>query len=383
MTDWKIVRDQFPALQNWTYLNSATFGQMPRRAVEAVAAHFAHRDELACADGIEWFHDADRVREKVARLVNCSADDVAFVPNAATALALIVNGIDWRPGDQVVTLADEFPNYLYLSGHAQRLGIEYVQVPWRDLLSALNDRVRLVALSEVNYANGFRLPVQELSRVLRERRIPLFLDGTQSTGALRFDASACDVDLFVVDGYKWLLSPTGAGFMVVPKRTREWLRPNVIGWRSHFEWRRVDSLHQGVPQFAERAEKYEGAMLPFPLLFGMEATIDFMLEIGTGAIESRVLALAEQSRDVLRRCGAEIPSTQAPLEALNLQGSGPVSQIANGRFPGRDVSAISVALRDQKVLTAARHGHLRVSPHFYNNEDDLDRLESTLRKILA
>ncbi len=120
--DWAAVRIEFPALADWTYLNTATFGQLPRRATEAVAAHFAHRDELACQDFLSWFDDAWRLREKIGRLIHCTADDIAFVPNASTALGLLLSGIDWRPGDRVVTLAHEFPNNLYAPGVLRALG---------------------------------------------------------------------------------------------------------------------------------------------------------------------------------------------------------------------------------------------------------------------
>ncbi len=102
--DWQQVRSQFPALVEWTFLNTATFGQLPKRGVEAVAAHFARRDRLACADFMEWFNDADRIRELIARLIHCEAGDIAFVPNSSTALSLLVGGINWQPGDRIVTL---------------------------------------------------------------------------------------------------------------------------------------------------------------------------------------------------------------------------------------------------------------------------------------
>ncbi|MCP5109261.1 MAG: hypothetical protein GY953_00340, partial [bacterium] len=111
--DWSAVRSQFPALDNWTYLNTATFGQLPRRASEAIARHLRHRDETACWSFLGWFDEADRIRENVAALIHCSADDVAFTTNASSALATLMGGIDWRSGDQVVTLGDEFPNNLY------------------------------------------------------------------------------------------------------------------------------------------------------------------------------------------------------------------------------------------------------------------------------
>src|SRR5271165_5002460 len=95
--DWDAVRREFPALAHWTYLNTATFGQLPRRATDAVARHFAHRDELACSDFLTWFEEMSRVRASVAKLVCCLADDIAFVPNASSGLALFLSGIDFRP----------------------------------------------------------------------------------------------------------------------------------------------------------------------------------------------------------------------------------------------------------------------------------------------
>src|SRR5262252_1867826 len=120
--DWKAVRAEFPALANWTYLNSATYGQMPRRACAAMAGHLSRRDEFACGDFLEWFDDADAIRESCARLVHCHASDIAFVTNASTGLATLIQGLAWQPGDEVLTLDDEFPNQLYLSAALNRFG---------------------------------------------------------------------------------------------------------------------------------------------------------------------------------------------------------------------------------------------------------------------
>jgi len=98
--NWAEVRAEFPALADWTYLNTATFGQLPKRATDAVAAHFAHRNRMACADYLEWFDDADRIRESIGRLIHCEAADIAFVPNASMALSMLFGGLDWKPGDR-------------------------------------------------------------------------------------------------------------------------------------------------------------------------------------------------------------------------------------------------------------------------------------------
>ena len=362
--DWASVRAEFPALAYRTFLNTATFGQLPRRATAAVARHFEHRDELACADFLDWFDDVDAIRDSVAKLIHCSRDDIAFIPNAATGLSLLMSGIDWKPGDQVITLENEFPNNLYWPSLLKSQGVEFIEVPWSRLYDSLTEDTRLVAVSTVNYSTGFRVPVEELGRVLRDRGIAYYLDGTQSLGALQFDVRAVQPDMLAAHGYKWLLSPNGAGFMYVRPSLRDQLKPNVVGWRSHKDWRRVDSLHHGAPEFVDAAEKYEGGMLNFASLYAMGASLQMMLELGPDRIEARVLDLARQCAHVLECAGGQIEH----------RGSG----IVTARFPDRDASALARSLKEHRILVSARHGRLRVSTHFYNNEEDLGRLREVL-----
>src|SRR5262245_10635314 len=187
--DWAAIRNEFPALQNWTFLNTATYGQLPKRAVQAIDGHLARRDALACMDFLEWFDDVDAIRGSVARLIHCSQDDIAFITNAATALGLLMTGLQWKPGDQVIALEHEFPNNLYWPALLENIGVEFLEVPWERLYDSLTERTRLVLVSTVNYSTGFRVPAEELGRVLRERGILYYLDGTQSMGALRFDVA--------------------------------------------------------------------------------------------------------------------------------------------------------------------------------------------------
>lgn len=363
--DWESVRREFPSLAEWTFLNTATFGQIPRRGVEAITRHFAHRDATACSEFLTWFDDHDRLRVKLARLFDCTAEDVAFIPNAATALALLAAGLDWKPGDEIITLENEFPNQIYAPAHLGRLGVIVHELPFERVFDHLNPRTRLLAFSTVNYSTGFRAPLDELCQECAQRGIVTFLDGTQSAGALRFRFSQTAPDLFAVNAYKWMLAPNGAGFMLVHPRLRERLPPLTVGWRSHHDWRNVDHLHHGAPEFKSSAEKYEGGMLPSSALYALEASVDLMLELTPEAIDARVLALAAGARRRLEDLGAEpLPYTDSPVIAATL--------------PGRDASAVARALKQHKVLVSARHNRLRVSTHFYNNEADLDRLAATL-----
>lgn len=366
--NWDAIRAEFPALAHWTYLNTATFGQLPRRATAAVARHFVHRDELACADFLAWYDDADRIRAKIARLIHCSGDDIAFVPNASTALGLLLAGLDWRAGDQILTLEHEFPNNLYAPGLLERFGVEGAVCSWERFYESVNSKTRLVILSSVNYNNGFVPPLAEIAGFLHARGALLYVDGTQSVGALEFDVSRVRPDMLAVHGYKWLLSPNGAGFFYIEPELRERLQPNVIGWRSHRDWRNVDNLHHGAPELVDSAEKYEGGSVSFALLCAMEASLDLILGIGADVVEARVLDLAGKTGEVLRKLGATTAHSGSPIVAA--------------RFENCDVSALARALQEQRVLVAARRGHLRVSPHIYNNERDLEVFERALRSLL-
>jgi cysteine desulfurase/selenocysteine lyase len=367
--NWDSIRSEFPSLAHRTFLNTATFGQLSRRVTGAVAAHFAHRDELACGDFLSWFDDMDQVRASVGRLICCSPDDIAFIPNASSGLALLLSGIDWQPGDRIVTLEDEFPNNLYAPGALATRGVEFVECPWEQFQGAVNERTRVVALSSVNYNTGFAPPLEQVAAHCRPRGALLYVDGTQSVGALRFDAGRIQPDVLAVHGYKWLLSPNGAGFLYVKPELRQRLPPNLIGWRSHYDWRSVDNLHHGIPQFSDKAEKYEGGMVSFALLYALGASVEMMLEIGPQAIEDRVLELAGQVRSLVRGLGGTVEEYRSPIVAA--------------RFEGVDASQLARALKSKNVLVAARKGYLRVSPHFYNNESDVKVLAKELGGLLG
>jgi len=362
---WNTIRSEFPALSNWTYLNTATFGQLPRCAADAMHQHLSHRDRTACSDFLSWFSDMDEIRDQCARLIHCEPADIALVPNASTGLSTLMQGLCWKPGDEVLTLEDEFPNQLYVSALLDRFGARLKAVPWPEFYDSISKQTRLAVLSTVNYATGFRLPVEEISRTLRERDVLLYLDGSQSIGALQFDTSRIRPSALCVDAYKWMLSANGAGFLYVDPDLRKHLSASIVGWRSDRAWRSVDALNQGRPVFVESAEKYEGGMLSFAPLYGMGAVIRMMLDIGPAAIEARVLQLAAKIRCSFRELGAEV----------NPEGS----QIVTAALPGVDVRMVVSALKEQRILVSARHGRLRVSPHFYNNHEDIERIAQAIR----
>ena len=365
MPDWNAVRREFPALERCTFLNTATFGQTPRSAVAAIDRHLAHRDELACHDFLNWFEDHHRLRSKLAALINCEADDIAYAPHAAFAMALMMHGIEWREGDEILTLHGEFPIHIYAP---LACGVKLVEAPWPEILTRISPRTRLVAVSLMNYTTGFLTPVAELGAAARDVDALFYVDATQGVGALRFDFAAIQPDMVSVNTYKWMLTPNGVAFMAVHPRLRPSLKPLSVGWRSDRNWRNVAQLNHGAPEFSPTAEKYEGGMLPSMQLYALDAVMDMMLGLTPAAIEARVLDLAGQSRAILERHGGIVAHPGSPIQAA--------------LFDGKDAPALAAALNQRGILASARHGRLRISTHFYNTESDLSRLDDALRSLL-
>ncbi len=206
----------------------------------------------------------------------------------------------------------------------------------------------------MNYATGFAPPLEEIAAFLRARGVLLYIDGTQSVGALCFDAAKIQPAMLAVHGYKWLLSPNGAGFFYIDPELRARLHPNVVGWRSHRDWRNVDNLHHGAPELPESAEKYEGGSVSFALLYAMEASIDLLLEIGPDAIEQHVMELAGITRRTLRELGAEVQDYASPIVAArfdncDVSAAGPLARLRARarRSPPRPAARVTALLQQR------------------------------------
>ena len=374
--DWTALRKLFPALNTWAHLNTAAFGPIPSTGVRAIDEHFRARDESAALDFLTWFDRLDRIRAKIASLIGAEPGDIGFCPSAGAGLAWLLRGIDWCTGDEVIGFQHEFPNNLYAPRLLESEGVRFrsLQTPAKALemdqvLDAVGPRTRLVLISSVNYSNGLRAPLASLGPELRRKGVLVCVDATQTVGALSLDLTSTPVDFLVVHGYKWLMAPAGAGFVYVPAATRTWLAPSVVSWRSHRDWRNYESLHHGRPELPDDAAMYEGGVQSFAPLFALEASLDLILDCGIESIECRVLDLARRCRQILVAHGGILTS---PFDGVG------GSQIVTAAFPHRDSVALRERLESAKVAVSVRQGNLRVSPHFFNNAEDLSRLDAAL-----
>ena len=373
--NWARTRSFFPVTREIAYLDHAGVAPISTR-VEEKLARFAGEASRRGALRYDDFYDAEieRVRGRAAQLLGARPEEVAFVKNTTEGLGLVAVGLDWRRGDQVVTCDLEYPSNVYPWWSLRQRGIETVMLRGRDgrlpfeaVEQALSSRrVRLLALSSVEFGSGARNDLEALGKLCRERGVLFCVDAIQSLGCLPLDVERCGIDFLAADGHKWLLSVEGCGVFYCSRRVLDLVTPRIVGWRSVADNRDFDRYHldlqPGAGRFEEGTPNTAG-------IFALGAAIDLLLELGIDAIGRRVLELTERLVEGLTRRGARLLSPRGPREA-----SGIVSFRVGDEPPARSVER----LREQGVLVVERRGGVRASPHFYNDETDLERLLEAL-----
>lgn len=366
--------EEFAVTRECAYMNHAGNGPLPRRGVERMSAL---ADLVSRSGDRRWLErnaEMDRVRGLAARLLGARhPHEIAFVENTSSGLSLVASGIDWKEGDNIVSAAREFPSNVYPWMQLGEHGVGLRQVPERDgridpeeLLGLLDERTRMVALSSVQYASGFRSDLARIGAACRERGILFVVDAIQSLGALSHDVERELVDVCAASCHKWLLGPEGIGLLYVSDRVIEKIRPIRSGWRSMrkpFEWTEL------ALDFAEGAKRFESGTLNAYGIVALGGALEIFLEIGATDLERRVLALADRAAAGLADLGFQVISSRQPGET-----SGIVAAIHPRRTPGELVKHL--AQRD--IVVAARLGRFRVSAHFYNSEGEIDRMLAEL-----
>jgi selenocysteine lyase/cysteine desulfurase len=374
VVNWARTRSFFPVTAELAYLNHAGVAPVSTRVEEAVRRYLAEATRRGAFDYARAYDaEVERVRGRAALLLGASPAEVAFVKNTTEGLGLVAAGLDWRPGDQVVTCDLEYPSNVYPWWSLADRGVETLmlraeggRLPLDRVADALQGgRARLLALSSVEFGSGMRHDLEALGRLCNDRGVLFCVDAIQSLGCLPLDVERCRIDFLAADGHKWLLSVEGCGIFYCARRALELVRPRVVGWRSVVDNTDFDTYHTelqpGAGRFEEGTPNTGG-------IFALGAAIDLLLEIGVEAIGRRVLELTDRLVAGLAARGAEC------LSPRGAEASG----IVSFRLPDEPVGRTVARLRARRVFVVARRGGVRASPHFYNDEDEIDRLLAAL-----
>ncbi|MFA5137958.1 MAG: aminotransferase class V-fold PLP-dependent enzyme [Elusimicrobiota bacterium] len=364
---------EFPVTREKAYLAHAAVAPLPSRVVRAISA-YAEEASLKGQFSVLTEGRVSGARGLAAELLGASPEEVAFTSCTSMGLSLVAQGLDWKPGQSVVIAEGDFPANTYPWLALERRGVRVNSIPARpdgslsveDVEARLDAGTRLVSLSSAHYVTGAVLDIDSVGRRLRERGVLFCLDAIQTLGAL--PCPLRHVDFLAADAHKWLLGPEGIAVLYVRRALQDSLFPAVLGWRSV---RDLDDYAKVRLEFPDSARRYEPGSPNILGIFGLEASLSLLLEQGPGNVAKRLRELRRFLVEGLERKGCE------------LAWRGENGCITSFRRGDEDMKALHKRLERKGVVVSLREfpsgkPWIRVSPHFYNTEEEIECLLEAL-----
>ena len=369
------IRALFPISARSIYFNHAAVSPPPITTIQAVEAQLRDVHENGSANFRNWLAVKEEARTLLANLLGARPEQVALMRNTSDALSTVANGLSWRPGDNIVTFSREFPSNIYpwlrvrdVFGVEVRMCDEHNgRIDFAELSSLIDHNTRIVAISHVQYASGFRMDLERLGRVARQHDALLVVDAIQALGVVPTDVDAEFIDVAAGASHKWLLAPEGVGFLYLSDRARERIEPTLVGWVSVPNPDDYFNVEQGWNRGALAWETGTG---PSALIHGFKASLQLLTRFGVQNIANYLEELTDDLCERLSTKRYEIVSSRAADEK---------SQIVCIR-PPEGLSAMSLyhQLNTKKIVTAPRADRLRIAPHFYNTHAEVEALVAAL-----
>ena len=371
MQFWERYRAEFPVTRRWAYMNHAAVAPLSRRAANAIQGIVEDVALHGAAYSRHWDETYEGVRRSAARMIGAKAEEIAIVKNTTEGLAMVANGLAWRPNDAVVGVEGEFPANYYPWENLKKRGVEVRWVPQRQGRIDLYDLdqacrgARLLAISWVQYLSGFRINLEAVGEICARHGCLFVLDAIQGLGVFPIDVRQAGVHVLAADGHKWLCGPEGCGVLYVASEVMPEIGVTELGWTSVAGWRD----YRRDLTLRPTAARYECGTLNTAGCYGLLAALDLLLEAGVERIGPRVAALARRIA-----CGA----AEQGYELLAAPDEGSGSGIVAFRKEGVDSAEMVRRLAAQGIAVAPRLGWIRPSPHFYVSDEEVERLVGAL-----
>jgi len=360
------MRKEFPVMEELIFFDHARVAPLPERVRKVVTAFVDDATRFGTTHYENWIVGIDQARKNFAKLINAGKDEVAFVKNTSEGLSIVANGLDWSPGDNVVIPNIEFPANVYPWWNLKRIGVETRMVAaikgrvlFDDLVKHVDARTRLISISSVECNSGFRCDLKRIGTFCKEKGILFCVDAIQSLGILPMDVKRDYIDFLSADGHKWMLSVEGLGGFYISRDVLEEIYPITVGWGNM-----VNAAEFMNYEFAFRpnAQRFEEGSLNTMSIHAFGAALGLLLETGIENIENRVMMLGDKILKQLNQRGIKIYSS-----TLSGERSGNISFVMS-----EDISELYGWMLKKKVKLTVRDGLVRLSPHFYNSEDEVD-----------
>jgi cysteine desulfurase/selenocysteine lyase len=364
---------EFPVARRKIFLAHAGDCPLPRRVAQAVA-EYAQQAATGDQEALIFPAVLDEGRKLAARLLNCGDDEVAFVGPTSLGLSFVASGLKFRRGDNLLIYHDDYPTNVYPWMALADKGVEVRLLNTRglgvirpqDVAGQVDERTRLVALASCHFVSGFRIDHAAIGRLLRERKILFCLDAIQTLGA--FPTTVEHVDFLAADAHKWLLGPCGAGLLYVRRELHAQLNPPVYGWHSV---RCPDFVAQEQIVWRHGPKKFEAGTQNLLGVVGLKAALELLLELGVDNIARELLRKRAWLVPALQAKGCAVLNADAPPENA--------SGIVSFFHSGQDLAALQRRWLEANIVTSLRadrqgRRYLRLSPHFYNTDAELQRV---------
>jgi len=377
-TDW---RQEWFEIEDATYLNLAGQSPMPKVSIRAVQAALEAKKYPHQKPDSTFFEVPNRIRASIAKLTGGKAEEVALTSGASAGVAAVAYALPWKPGDEIVTAKGEFPlQYTAWKPMEEREGLKLTIVAPRerfisadDLIAAITPRTRVVSVSMVRYDDGSLLDAPRVAAACHKQGALLLLDVSQCCGALPMDVNQLGADFLVCAGYKWLLSPFGTGFFWAKSEHLNMVRPGPFYWMAVAGSDNFAALNFEDPKPSESAKRWDSPEWASYFNFNlaaMDVSVDFVVRM-------RPEVVAAHNRKLIEFMFERLPKDRCvPASPMNAAQRGPY-----GCFAARNrekTAELYKQLREENVIVSLREGNIRVSPHLYNTERDIDRLISVI-----
>lgn len=371
------LRAEFPYLENGlTYLNHAASGPWSRYVERAVQRHVHGRTYGSVDIFSETIRLISEARIMAARMIGAEPARLAFVLNTSEGLNVLASGLPWKAGDRIVLIEQEFPSNVYPFLNLQRLGVEIDFVPQRDGRVALEDieavmteRTRLVAVSWVQFLSGSVIDLATLREICDRYDALLSVDAIQGLGARRLDVREVPIDFLSSGVQKWQLGPQGVGIMYVSENVQDLIQQSHVGWISvQNAWDFFDYKLE----LQEDARRYENGTFNSVGISGYHGALRFFEEVGFEEAERRVRENTTYAFERATDLGFDVVTPAAEAQRAG---------IVTFRHPRAE--EVQAQLQERNMVVSARVGHIRVSPHFYNVQEEIDTVLSAIREMPA
>jgi len=364
--------------KGYIYLNAASTGPMCRPVLEVLHDYYDSAQYLDTDSDTPAFAALERIREKGAGLIGADHDEIGFGFNTGYGLNIAAFGLPLQKGDEVLLSDIEFPSNVYpwLALRERGIGVRFVEsvdgfFDVERLVEAIGNRTRVLSLSFVQFFNGYKNDIREIGRICRERGLYFVVDGIQGCGHQRLDVHDCYIDIFASGAQKWLLSPLGTGFFYIRRAIRDRLHIPFAGWLS-VDWQMnfSDLFHYDLP-FFDSARRFELGTYPYAHVHAMATALELITGLGPENIQDHNQALLDLVIDYIE--SGHYYRITSSLEKDRR------SSILS--FTCVDARRIYDELRRRKILTAFREGAIRISPHLYNDREDMKQLIEALDEL--